>query len=707
MSRSHSALDRTITTKSSKWTKLVSQNPIRTVAALYIGPTGATNSHGDNGQDFIFAMDAVRRVAEELSRVTVQPSSSGEGSGGSVGEGKDLRKDLEGLVNAGVVEALCRNVIELKGDTMADDVSAQPDEILDIVSCAQVFYTDEWCPFQAMSSFYPPFVILYFVVIGMNNGDRDEHSGNQRSTVDKRAMSAIMDNWEEMVDRWWKEPQNTLKQDATHEPERLLVSRLMGYLLLEDSSMYLKIFHPSSHTLSLISRHWVHCTSANIARLNLSILRSIIFFKFSQNVEEYLKEHEKPPLDSLLDKIYTGIRAPSISRQSGELQTSAQYLLQTMSNRLALGDPSYAVEDLGFCHDVYVGLREFAASSSNTSELDDFASALRNSEAYWRNAFTLMHIKNSDKSTHTEKEVSVAVLNLALKLILQRPVPEVAQLMRTWIQTGLFGVLDETMEELIRVPGATSKSGVSKARRSLLANSNLTKTFFLYAGLLTFFYTTIKESCLSPSFPVDVLEALKDEFPRQRAVAAVMRYETEQKGNQQNNTTEKNANEDDIPDAEDPIWINGLWQAMGWLEGWLQQVQPCVHEEVVERRLSRNVPRVRSFGIVELNVRDFIVADWKEHKSICKNNFAAPYMQTVRAGTKRLTGGNAAKLGLMGLGPNDSEFDSDTSNAKTVTVVDRLKGLSDYMTPIAFLILVVAAQAFGIWDDLGRWIGVV
>ncbi|KAJ3923814.1 hypothetical protein F5877DRAFT_73966 [Lentinula edodes] len=652
MSRSHSALDRTITTKSSKWIKLVSQNPTRTVAALYIGPTGATNSHGDNGQDFIFAMDAVRRVAEELSRVTVQPSSSGEGSGGSLGEGKDLRKDLEGLVNAGVVEALCRNVIELKGDTMADD---------------------------AMSSFYPPFVILYFVVIGMNNGDRDERSGNQRSTVDKRAMNAIMDNWEEMVDRWWKEPQNTLKQDATHEPERLLVSRLMGYLLLEDSSI--KIFHPSSHTLSLISRHWVHCTSANIARLNLSILRSIIFFKFSQNVEEYLKEHEKPPLGSLLDKIYTGIRAPSSSSQSGELQTSAQYLLQTMSNRLALGDPSYAVEDLGFCHDVYVGLREFAASSSNTSELDDFTDALRNSEAYWRNAFTLMHIKNSDKSTHTEKEVSVAVLNLALKLILQRPVPEVAQLMRTWIQTGLFGVLDETMEELIRVPGATR--------------------------LLTFFYTTIKESCLSPSFPVDVLEALKDEFPRQRAVGAVMRYETEQKGNQQNNTPEKNAHEDDIPDAEDPIWINGLWQAMGWLEGWLQQVQPCVHEEVVERRLSRNVPRVSSFGIVELNVRDFIVADWKEHKSICKNNFAAPYMQTVRAGTKRLTGGNAAKLGLMGLGPNDSEFDSDTSNAKTVTVVDRLKGLSDYMTPIAFLILVVAAQAFGIWDDLGRWIGVV
>ncbi|KAJ3857727.1 hypothetical protein EV368DRAFT_77472 [Lentinula lateritia] len=656
MSRSHSALDRTITTKSSKWTKLVSQNPTRTVAALYIGPTGATNSHGDNGQDFIFAMDAVRRVAEELSRVTVQPSSSGEGSGGSLAEGKDLRKDLEGLVNAGVVEALCRNVIELKGDTMADDVSARPNEIPDTVSCA-----------QAMSSFYPPFVILYFVVIGMSNGDRDERSGNQRNTVDRRALSAIMDNWEEMVDRWWKEPQNTLKQDATHEPERLLVSRLMGYLLLEDSSMYLKIFHPSSHTLSLISRHWVHCTSANIARLNLSILRSIIFFKFSENVEEYLKGHEKPPLDSLLDKIYTGIRAPSVFSQSGELQTSAQYLLKTMSNRLALGDPSYAVEDLGFCHDVYVGLREFAASSSNTSELDDFADALRNSEEYWRNTFALMHIKNPDKSAHTEKEVSIAVLNLALKLILQRPVPEVAQLLRNWIKMGLFGVLDETMEDLIRVPGATR--------------------------LLTFFYTTIKESCLSPSFPVDVLEAIKDEFPRQRAVGAVMRYETEQKGNQQSNTTQKNVNEDDIPDAEDPIWINGLWQAMGWLEGNCgdNRINP-----VYTKKLWKE-------GCLEM----FLI-DWKEHKSICKNNFAAPYMQTVRAGTKRLTGGNAAKLGLMGLGPNDSEFDTtDTSNANTVTVVDRLKGLSDYMTPIAFLILVVAAQAFGIWDDLGRWIGVV
>lgn len=66
----------------------------------------------------------------------------------------------------------------------------------------------------------------------------------------------------------------------------------------------------------------------------------------------------------------------------------------------------------------------------------------------------------------------------------------------------------------------------------------------------------------------------------------VMRYETEQKENQQNSTTEKNANEDDIPDAEDPIWINGLWQAMGWLEGVCHRDHP-EHEgaQGIENRL--------------------------------------------------------------------------------------------------------------------------
>ncbi|KAJ4471603.1 hypothetical protein J3R30DRAFT_3450224 [Lentinula aciculospora] len=642
MSRSHSALDRTITTKSTKWAKLISKNPTRTVTALYIGPNGTTNSHGDNGEDFIFAMDAVRRVAEVLSRVTVYPSNSGEDIGRS-SEERDLRKELEGLINAGVVEALCWNVIHLKGDTMADD---------------------------AMSAFYPPFVILYFVVIGMNLGEHDGHDEQKGNDVDRRAMRVIMDKWEEMTNRWWKEPQHTLKQDATHEPERLLVSRLMGYLLLGNSSMYSEILQPSSHTLSLITRHWAHCTSASIARLNLSILRSVIFFKFSQNVQEYLKDHDKPSMAFFLEAIYTGINNPSIvSAPFGETQTSPQKLIQIMSSHLALGDASYAAEDLGFCHDLYIGLREYAASSSDSSDFNDFTDTLRNSETYWRNALALMQVKNSDNSTRTEKEVSVAVLNLALKLILQQPVHEVAQLARTWVTVGLFNVLDDTMEELVKVPGATR--------------------------LLTFFYTTIKESCLSSAFPLDVLQLLKNDFPRQRAVGAVMRYESEQINNQQKQLlatgVEDNVEEPELPDAEDPIWINGLWQAMGWVEGVChrdlhgrEQAKKGAEEQTSEVEISSILCARRSCGKKAVSkcssCKEFWYCgvecqklDWKEHKIICKNNFAAPYMQTIRVGTKKLTGGNAAKLGLIGLGPNDS--DSNTSENNTVTAVDRLKGL--------------------------------
>ncbi|KAJ3748505.1 hypothetical protein DFH05DRAFT_1554447 [Lentinula detonsa] len=666
MSRSHSAIDRIYSTKSSKWTKLVSKNPARTVDALYIGPTGRTNSHGDDGEDFIFAMDAVRRVAEALSRITL-PQNSGADLEGNSSE-DDLRKDMEGLVNAGVVEALCRNVIDLKGDTMADD---------------------------AMSSFYPPFVILYFIVIGMNVDNLDDHAEQKETRVNKRALKVIMDNWEEMSNRWWKEPQNSLKQDVAHEPERLLVSRLMGYLLLEDSSMYSKILHPYSNSLSLISRHWAYSTSASVARLNLSILRSIIFFKFSQNVEEYLKEHERPSFVSLLNKVYTGLSDPSASGKHGPNdQTSAQRILQTMSTRLAFGDPSYAVEDLGFCHDIYVGLRESAASS-NSSEFDGFADALRNSETYWRDAFALMHVKNSDNSMRTEKELSVAVLNLALKLVLQQPANEVAQLTQTWVKTGLFSVLDETMEDLVRIPGA--------------------------ARLLTFFYTTIKESCLSSSFPLDILEALKNEFPRQRAVGAVMRYESELKNSQTKDLTATGdkKNEEDIPDAEDPIWINGLWQAMGWLEGVCHRdhhgrepAQLGEEEHKLDLDTSSTLCARRNCGKKAVSkcssCKEFWYCgaecqklDWKEHKPICKNNFAAPYMQTVRLGTKRLTGENVARLGLIGLGPNDSNI----GHNDTVTAVDKLKDLSDYMMPLAFLIIAIAAQVFGVWDDLGRGSG--
>lgn len=102
---SRSAFDRNVAAKSSKWTELVETNPSRVVDAMNLGPTGSRNSHGDDGEDFIFAMDAVRRVTESFSREEAQIS------------------EWEGLVNAGAAEALCRNVCELKADTMTTDVS--------------------------------------------------------------------------------------------------------------------------------------------------------------------------------------------------------------------------------------------------------------------------------------------------------------------------------------------------------------------------------------------------------------------------------------------------------------------------------------------------------------------------------------------------------------------------------------------------------
>ncbi|KAF5384489.1 hypothetical protein D9757_006432 [Collybiopsis confluens] len=644
---SSTSLDRAFAQKASKWAGLITKNPARVVAALKLGPLGprhtTRNEHGDSGEDFIFAMDAVKRVTEALGRA---------GPGGS----SEDRKKWEDLVNAGAVEALCRNVCELKADTMAED---------------------------AMSSYYPPFVMLYFAAMGVRPNQGSESDIDSLPETDKRVLNVIKNNWREMMNRWWNEPQNTLKDSNEHEPERLVVSRLLGHLLIHDSSVYEIILDPSDNTLALISRHWAHSTTPTVARSTVVILRSILFFNFSSNVEEYLKSHEKPSSSAIVSKLYNGIGSDK-----------PEALLEVMSSRLALRESSgvresnggadevveYAVQDLVFAHDLYVNLDSA------------FGAALRQAEEYWKTALVLMLRTTEPTSASpspdaaSSMQLAQAVLNILLKMVLQKPDSEVAEVTQTWIRAGLFDVFDEKTGEMIRVPGVTR--------------------------LLTFLFTSIKES--AHNFPPELLSLLKNNLPRQRTVAAVMKYDMELQGvldgaqNQgdgnaaaasklKRRTFGEGTAPDEIPDAQDPLWANGLWQAMGWLQGLCHSAS----SEICMRRTcgKKVVSRCSSCKQVGYCGPECQKLDWKEHKQLCK--WAVPYMNAVSKGPNRITREKAAEMGLIGSGGG---LNGNETATKATTPMDQLKNILDYTTPAIFLMFVVAGQYFGIFDDLWGWV---
>ncbi|KAF9075576.1 hypothetical protein BDP27DRAFT_1315301 [Rhodocollybia butyracea] len=639
-----------IPAKSSKWSKLVSTNPARVVAALSISPTETkSNTYGDSGEEFIFAMDAVRKVVEAMSRPIV--------SGSSNETEQERRREWDGLVNAGATEALCRNVCELKADNMAQN---------------------------AMSSFYPPFVMLYFAALGFSDGPDGE---GVLSDTDKRVLNVVRDNWREMINRWWTDPQNTLQPDSSHEPERLVVSRLLGNLLMRDSAVYSIIFDPSDHTLSLLTLHWVHAHSPAIARSNMVLLRSLISFTFSQNVTEYLKDNAKPSLPFFMSKIYAGLS----SNPQSQSQPNPTLLLETMSTRLTLGPPgdpahaSYAVEDLAFCHDLFIGYREL-----NESDASSFGDALRSAEAYWGNAFKLTHSASSASSPtpqpqdQPQKEVAVAILNLAVKLVLQRPEAEVAAITRVWLRTGFFDTLDSMMGELVKIPGVSR--------------------------LLVFLFTSLKESAQagveSGDFPPDLMDALRDEFPRQKMAAAVIKVDMEtqqQDGKSPSTRSFGGSGDDEVPDASDPLWNNGLWQAVAWLHGLCRDPKVCctrrgcanrVRKEGEDGGVSlRKCSSCKEFGYCGAECQKL---DWKEHKHLCK--YASPYITAVNAGKNRLTKSKAVEMGLV------QPDEDDPSGSGNTTTMDRLNTLSTYITPLFFVMFVIAGQYLGVFDGLESWL---
>jgi len=90
--------------------------------------------------------------------------------------------------------------------------------------------------------------------------------------------------------------------------------------------------------------------------------------------------------------------------------------------------------------------------------------------------------------------------------------------------------------------------------------------------------------------------------------------------------------------------------------------------------------------------------DWKEHKHLCK--FASPYKTAVNAGKNRLTRSKAIELGLV---EHDEKSSSEAASGRLRTV-ELLKGMSTYTTPLIFLVLVIAGQFLGIFDELWRWV---
>lgn len=44
---------------------------------------------------------------------------------------------------------------------------------------------------------------------------------------------------------------------------------------------------------------------------------------------------------------------------------------------------------------------------------------------------------------------------------------------------------------------------------------------------------------------------------------------------------------DEIPDANDPIWNQGLWQAMGWLQGLCHDRELCTRRGCGEKGVSK------------------------------------------------------------------------------------------------------------------------
>ncbi len=101
---------------------------------------------------------------------------------------------------------------------------------------------------------------------------------------------------------------------------------------------------------------------------------------------------------------------------------------------------------------------------------------------------------------------------------------------------------------------------------------------------MVFLFTSIKEA--AHDFPPDVLDLLKAQLPRQKAVGAVIKCDIEKQDVTNGKPFGEGLEGDDIPDPEDPMWNNGLWQALGWLHGLCLDRETCTRRSCGKKGVS-------------------------------------------------------------------------------------------------------------------------
>ncbi|KIM48738.1 hypothetical protein M413DRAFT_437915 [Hebeloma cylindrosporum] len=481
-----------------QWRQIAISNPGRVARTIVLQP-GQTTREGDNQGDIYPALEVVKEIALNLKN---QPG--------------ERNKIWVNLVNAGIAEALCKNVCEMV--VFFQTLPNMPQDLLKKVT--------EEMP----SPYFAPLNILCLASVNFQYPP---------SKTDKRTIAALRKNWSEMMDRIWNEPESTLRPEDSHTMERMVVAQMLLRIIITDPTFISVLYQPSDLTIQIIARHWKWAQGP----VDTTLTASTLYLMLEPNHPRQIAYMRSSGLESATSKIISKILVGVSPTGQSSKQQQARTLIATFAEHLVRLTGRDAANEVNFLMGI---------TTTDNSEPDpEIMKVLPKATPLWNAMFRLLKKsakpgpatdQGSRQDPETEKMHRLRVIsnivgasaNTLHHFSLKNP-EECEPLVRIWGNENFLGALEETIEILVKMPGMTMQL------------SRL-------AGII--------ESTISEGTP-SLLRLFRTQFPRWRILGVLIRHDIER---QQITGPPPAPIPGVVPASDSHIWDHGVWQCFGSLQ---------------------------------------------------------------------------------------------------------------------------------------------
>ncbi|KAI0771939.1 hypothetical protein BD413DRAFT_547127 [Trametes elegans] len=395
-----------------KWADIIKNDPRRACRLLLL-----TSPQGEMIDGDVFS--EIGLLFHELKSVSRQSTS----------------RLWRGLVDAGIVTALCKSAINSGGSvtmahmTIHDDGTAELSEeaMEEAQENAPAPYTAalEVICNAAMSCAVPP------------------------TATEQKMIEELKKHWSTLMQRIWSEPARTLEPGSSQMRvmERAVVAQLVHRLAFVDPTFLDVIVKPSDLTLAVSFRNWLYSTDEYDTMANCSLVSPLLDGSGPKHWLRHFQTHPPPDLPVLLPRILLGASRGAEKKKRTPNQ-SADLIVSAFGRHIQmLPRDRHIREEFIF----FSGLLKIAEQ-----EYPLFCRALYRSEAFWTAiAETIKkHATlgpNAPRTGHVPEGVATQALSIYFSVL---HTPEgrerIDQLIYNWLAGGLFDALESTILTILR-----------------------------------------------------------------------------------------------------------------------------------------------------------------------------------------------------------------------------------------------------------------